>query len=65
MRVREHCVAPAIELQIDAAEQRLGAESGFLAGRYQGQTASATLRVGVGRRNAMLGGKDGRSSLNQ
>jgi hypothetical protein len=36
---------------------------GLLAGRYQGQTASATVGVGLGGRNAMVGGSDGSIEL--
>jgi Protein of unknown function (DUF992) len=36
---------------------------GFLRGRYQGQTASATLGPGVGLKNAMVGGAGGSIEL--
>src|SRR5260370_33353368 len=39
-----------------APETEAATNPGFLGGRYQGQTASATLGPGVGLKNAMVGG---------
>jgi hypothetical protein len=39
-----------------APEAKAATNPGFLAGRYQGQTASATVGTGVGLKNAIVGG---------
>jgi hypothetical protein len=46
-----------------APETEAATNPGFLRGRYQGQTAGATLGPGVGLKNAMLGGAGGSIEL--
>ena len=48
---------------VSAPETETATKPGFLGGRYQGQTASATVGGGVGLKNVMVGGNGGSIEL--